>query len=338
MSELIFLNKEVVKVDNRMWALFVNLSFNMWLPKNDGIVFDDDFWSYIVEKAAKSGVNTIILDVGDGVKFDSHPEISLHDAWDRERVSREIKRLKTLGIKLIPKLNFSTGHCYWLGEYNRMISSKLYYEMCRDVISELYDIFEAPDYIHIGMDEEVIEFASLSEYVVFRQGDLLMHDIKFLIDCVRNTGAKAMMWADGFFDHTDIFTKYIKPEDAILFPWYYLSFKKENYTPVDILPDADEQRKRGINYIEELPVKVNFRNKLPKLIQMGYDVFPCGSNWWHSDTNMEELVEYFENNATNEMQIKGYMTAPWKKTLPEYKIDFDESLDLLKKVKSKFDK
>ncbi len=320
-------------MNDKIWALFVNLSFNMWLPKNDGIVFNDDFWSYLVEKAAKSGVNTIVLDVGDGIKFDSHPEISLPDAWDRARVSKEIKRCSEFGIKLIPKLNFSTGHCFWLGKYNRMISSDEYYKVCRDLIEELYNIFEAPEYIHIGMDEEVIEFASLSEYVVFRQGELLMHDIKFLIDCVKSTGAAPMMWADCFLDHTDIFIKHIKPGDAILFPWYYLSFKKENYTPVDILPDASEHRANGINYVEDLPAKVNFRNKVPKLLEMGYQVIPCGSNWWHTDTNMSELVEYFTKNAPDKNQVKGFMTAPWKKTLPEFKGIFDEALDLLKKAK-----
>ncbi len=318
---------------NKIWALFVNLSFNMWLPKNDGIVFDDGFWSYLIKRASQSGVNTIVLDVGDGVKFDSHPEISLPDAWDRKRVSQEIKRCSDLGIKLIPKLNFSTAHCHWLGEYHRMTSSKVYYDMCRDIITELYDIFESPEYIHIGMDEEVIEFASMSEYVVFRQGELLMHDIKYLIECVKNTGAKPMMWADAFLDHTDDFIKHIKPSDAILFPWYYLSFKKENYTAVDILPDAEERKNAGIYYVEDLPDKVNFRNKIPKLMELGYSVLPCGSNWWHSDTNLSELVEYFNKNAIDNNQVYGYMTAPWKKTLPEFKDIFDEALDLLKKAK-----
>ncbi|MBQ1229154.1 MAG: uracil permease, partial [Firmicutes bacterium] len=41
-----------------------------------------------------------------------------------------------MGITIIPKLNFSTNHDVWLGEYSRMVSTSIYYGVCRDLIND----------------------------------------------------------------------------------------------------------------------------------------------------------------------------------------------------------
>ena len=63
-------------------------------------------WTYILEESVRVGMNTIILDIGGGIEFGSHPEIATKGAWRRSRVRQEVKRCKELGIALIPRLNF----------------------------------------------------------------------------------------------------------------------------------------------------------------------------------------------------------------------------------------
>ena len=152
-----------MKNNQKMWGLLVHLSNSEWRIKYDRLNFDDEVWEYITDESQKIGINTIVLDVGDGIRFDSHPEICAENAWSKERVKEEIEKCRQKGISLIPKLNFAAIHDIWLGDYHRMVSSPIYYKVCADLIKEVYDIFDSPEYIHIGMDEEHIRNMEKSE-------------------------------------------------------------------------------------------------------------------------------------------------------------------------------
>ena len=123
--------------NEKMWAMLVHLSINV-SERHDAESFsdnfDDTFWDYVVEEAAKSGINTIVLDVNDGVEFGSHPEIAKEGCWTRRKMRKEIARCKELGITLYPKLNFSSTHSHWLGEYRKKTSTTEYYQVCNDLI------------------------------------------------------------------------------------------------------------------------------------------------------------------------------------------------------------
>ena len=214
-----------------MWGLLVPLSKN-WEPTQCGPMFDDSVWEAVVEQAAKSGINTIIFDLLDGFCYGSHPEIALETAWSRERLRREIERLKALGIQAIPKLNFSATHDGWLKEYERMLSTPVYYKVCRDLITEVAEIFDHPRYIHLGMDEENPKCAKASQLAVYRHKELLWHDLQFYFDCVRDTGARPWIWADPRFEYPEEFSKHVKSGDVVLSPWMYSAIKKEHYTPI----------------------------------------------------------------------------------------------------------
>ena len=137
------------------------------------------------------------MDVGDGIQYASHPEISLSNAWSKKRVRDEVKRCRDKGIALIPKLNFSTGHCFWLGEY-----------------------------IHLGIDEENYEMGVGNDLVVVRQSDLYWHDLRFLLDSVIETGAKPWIWSDSIFEHPEEFKKCVEPGEVLISPWYYHALDK----------------------------------------------------------------------------------------------------------------
>ena len=185
-------------MNKKIWAILVHLSMSQWAQKYDTLEFDDGMWDYIVEESEKTGINTIVLDVGDGIELGSHPEIACKGAWSRSRLRRELERCRSKGIDLIPKLNFATIHDVWLGQYHYMVSTPTYYRVCRDLIKEVYELFDRPKYIHIGMDEEDEKHAKMSaiDLAVYRKGELYWHDIRFLVDCVKDTGA--MPWMSAF--------------------------------------------------------------------------------------------------------------------------------------------
>ena len=78
-----------------LWATLVHLSTNMWFEKGNTrgnspktwrqpaspvLRWDRQTWETYLLKLKESGVNTIILDVGDGIVYQSHPEIAVEGA------------------------------------------------------------------------------------------------------------------------------------------------------------------------------------------------------------------------------------------------------------------
>lgn len=328
---------------DKMWALLVHLGTDLWATKYcyDCLTFDDNLWDSILEQCKDAGINTIVLDIANGIEYATHPEIATKGAWTRKRVREEILKCKEMGISLIPKLNFATPHCIWLGEYSKMISTKQYYHVVNDLIKEVYELFDHPEYIHLGMDEEDAKHVKSHELAIYRQGELYWHDLRYFIDCVQDTGAKAWIWSCALFDHPEEYKAHIGAEDAVLSPWYYNAFRKEHWTPISSRQEyvtyynEGEYAKMGIEFVEEDPFLVNFRKVALPLMKEGYRYIPCASVANKCDYNTEDLLEYFKENAPDE-QVLGFITAPWVPTIKEYEDEFYDSIRFLKEAKNKF--
>lgn len=301
---------------DKIWGIQVQLYTS---AVKNSLVFDDDMWEDIVADSARIGLNTIILEVDNCIQYPSHPEISLPDAWDSARVHAEVERCRKVGIALIPQMNFSASHDQWLGDYARMVSSKPYYALLKDLIQDAYELFEHPEYIHIGMDEEDYNHQSRRDFICFRQGKLYWHDLRYLIDCVSDTGARPWIWACPLFDHPEEFKTYIGAGKAILSPWYYNAFRQEHLTPVESRAEyvtyynEGRYKEMGIRWVEQDPFLVNFRNVALPLLKDGYEYVPCASVFNRCIYNHADLMEYFKINAPDE-QILGYISAPWIST------------------------
>lgn len=332
----------------KIWSLLVYLSENQWQNKENygvkkPIRFCDDFWNYILEESAKCGINTIVLDVGDGIKFSSHPEIAAPGAWEKERVAKEVKKCRDLGISLIPKLNFSSAHDMWLGKYSRMISTDIYYKVCTDLIKETYELFEKPKYFHLGMDEENAQIVKNHQLAIYRQGDLLISDIKYLIDYTKSLGTMPWIWSSPLFAYPEKYMEIISPDDAIISPWHYNAIRKEHWTPIEtrseyvVYYNEGEYAKMGIKFVEEDPFLVDVMNKAIPLSKHGYKYVPCASVFNRCDYNHNDLIEYFRDNMPDE-QLLGFMSAPWMATVPEKenKLFYEETFKFYKEAKDKF--
>lgn len=305
----------------KLWGLLVHLSMDFsaskkWkdLPLSEH--FDKELWADCVDRAQDARMNAIVLEVINGIEYKSHPEISRPDAHSQEWIKEQVKLCRDKGITLIPKLNFSTTHDMWLGEYARMVSTSTYYKVVKDLIEEVYELFDRPPYFHIGMDEEDNKHQARRDYVVYRQGELYMHDLRYLVDCVKALGATPWFWSCPLFDMTEAFTKEFKPDELVLSPWYYNAFRREHWTPVESRAEyvayynEGDYAKMNIRFVEEDPFLVNFRAKALPLMEQGYCYIPCASVYNRCDWNTVDLMEYFRDNGIDR-QIFGYISAPW---------------------------
>lgn len=285
--------------DNLMWGVLLHLSYNMWEDRIDPeredrgyrpfLRFDEDLWTELLDRMKDSGVNTLVIDLGDGIDYESHPEISVENAWSVKRLREELERVRSLGIEPIPKLNFSTCHDAWLGEYSRCVSTEVYYMVCRDLIGEVISLFDSPRFFHLGMDEETARHQRFSEYVVIRQFDLWWHDLLFLVGQVEKNGSRAWVWSDYAWDKPDLFYENM-PKSVLQSNWYYGSeFNPDNGY---IKPYSDLEAK-------------------------GYDQVPTGSNH-SSGENLGLTVEYTKKLISPE-HLFGFLQTPWRPTLLEFR-------------------
>ena len=333
----------------KIWALYAKMCNNMWSDiQEDKIEFDEDFWRYIVDGAVKAGFNTIMLDVGDAVKFKSHPELAVEGSWEPEKMIAEVRRCRELGIELVPRINFSSAHNFWMKDWRRMTSSEPYYRFCRDVLKDIYEAFDGPSLIHFGYDEEVplcCQHEGL-EYSVMRAGKLLTHDFRFLVDEIKKLGATPWCAHDLLWEHTEDYLRDIDPkENVIQSPWYYLGLRKEHFTPIPQFNDdgtENEAYKKGIRYREEDPFMRNatdywFGGEALKKLELGFKYMPMASNYI-SDHNIDDMLWYFKTNAPDE-QIVGYFIANWNlrgRTVWENKEAYDKHFAAFAAAKKKY--
>ena len=281
------------------FGILVHFGENMWgdLRAQTTLQFDRDVWNNIIEKCIEEGLDTIVLDLGEGVVYPSHPEIAIPGAWTAEETKREVARLKSLGIRILPKLNFSAVHDAWLGIYERMVSTPVYYQVCKDLIEEAYEMFEHPEFIHIGMDEETPHHADDPEYsyITLRLGDLWVKDCNYIIDCVKATGAACHMWQSTFVFNEEAYDAI--PNDVVVGSSHYYAHNKEKWHKISEQSEWEREyyatrflQRNGysIEYIEEDPVLELKMEGRKKLVEKGFPVAIVTTNIFIKDNEIDE--------------------------------------------------
>ena len=302
-----------------IWANLLQLSTNMWgdrkrpkgVPESEGsyfhdtLQFDDDLWDELLGRMVEAGVNMVVIDLGDGVKYASHPEIAVKGAWTRAKLGRELRKLRKLGLEPIPKLNFSACHDAWLGRYSRMVSTTAYYEVCKNLIAEVIELFDRPRFFHLGMDEETFGHQRRLEYVLVRQHDLWWHDMLFYCNQVKRGGVRPWVWSDYIWDHGDEFLGRM-PKSVLQSNWYYdLSFNP----------------------------KVKYVKPYLDLEAHGYDQIPTGSNWAAAD-NFERLVSFCTRRIAPQ-RLLGFLQTPWKPTTKQHRQVHLEAIDKVARARAR---
>ena len=329
---------------DKKWGLLVHLGRNMWgdLRAQTEVHFDMDVWNDFVDHCEANGLNMIIMDVGEAVEWESHPELSIKGAWSKELVKSEVLRLREKGIELIPKLNFSKTHDAWLGVYSRMVSTPEYYKVTKELIEEVYEMFLHPSIIHIGMDEENWKHATEGDrsVIMFRSSALQVNDTNYFIECVENLGAKCHMWHDPYCNVKEEDAERIK-KSVIPEVWMYYSYLKENWTLISEQDDevkdfyANEFVRRygyTIEYVEESPSVLNAIKLLEKFFEEKRHFFLATSNLYIKNCETD-AIEFVRRNNPDLSLLDGMIGAPWGGMVPERKELLWEAVELVGKAR-----
>lgn len=334
----------------KMWELLAH--FGEWDDNEilGTLNFDRDVWNRVVEECVKYRIDTIFLDCGEAIRFKTYPEFAVEGSWEPEEVTREVRRVREMGVQIMPKLNFSAAHDPWAQEYGRSkISTPEYYTMCRKVIQELYDIFDSPEYIHLGLDEESPDVATPENH--FRAGEALLKDYAYLVDCVRETGATPCMWNSPFLYDKKAYDYFGR--DVIIYSEMYYTYKKEDWTSIENQMDIVKNYYRDafprrdfykdyvanygdvpIQYIEQDPVVSRTIRKREEYVAHGYQVVVATSNIFIRNNDWA-TVEYYHDSDI-EHGIAGYIACPWRPTNKEYEEAILEEIRLLGEAREAF--
>lgn len=304
------------KKDDFIWAVLLHFGTNMWCDQpiaryetgedlskltdedlalntaSDRLRCDETVWRRFTERMSKGGLNMVVIDVGEGLRLTSHPELAVKGSWAIDRFRAELARLRGLGLEPIPKLNFSAAHDIWLKDYSRMLSTPEYHRVCADVITEVAEIFDKPRFFHLGYDEENWKCQRFNLHAAVRQGELWWSDFLRISGVVEKLGIRPWIWSDYCWgDNKDEFIRRM-PKSVLQSNWYYGEGFMES--------KQEKSRMRAQRFID--------------LSEAGFDQIPCGSNYG-TDANFGKLVRFCDKEVVSE-RLMGYLMAPWFFTVP----------------------
>ena len=300
-------------------GVLLHWGHNMWgeaLPKgvtsvkggrlcNDHCKFEDALWNKLVDRMVEKKMNLVVIDLGEFPIYPSHPELQVKGSRSPDWIRGEVRRLKSLGLEPVPKLNFSTAHDAWLKFYGRMVTTEPYYKVCRDVIRDAAEMFDHPRFLHIGYDEE--RASHQHGYQVVRTDEVWWHDFLWFVKTVEDAGMRPWMWSDYGWKHPEFVEKC--PKSVVQNNWYYDEWL-DGFDLAAMKPDAKSRP------LVELFLKLD---------KAGYDQVPCASPWMSPDREkvkasndgcMADMVKFCRANLSPD-RLKGYLMAPWAG-------DFDE--------------
>lgn len=143
----------------------------------------------LVNRMADVGLNLLIVDPKDGIRYASHPELARHYTQPSEVLTELVQYARDLGLEVVIKLNFSQSgrhrHNHWMSPHHELFDGREYWSCGFDIIDELVTAAKPERFFHIGMDEDHE-----------RSTRLYVEAIKTLCENVRSHGLQPIMWND----------------------------------------------------------------------------------------------------------------------------------------------
>lgn len=290
-----------------IWAFLIHLSWHEWddpSSKPWGLYLepgwkdenetDIEVWDKVIVQLPQYGINTVLIDIGDALQYDTHPEISAPDAWSKAFLRKKLDEIRKLGMTPIPKLNFSTCHDAWLKIYGRMVSTPMYYQVCADLIKEVCEVFDHPTLFHLGMDEETDYYQRNNEMTICRHGELWEHDFEFLCAECEKYGARPWIWSSFLtkFHREYLETKCSK--NVLMSTGYYRKIENKK----------EDQK--------VLPQDIIGYEQIGVLSELGFEQVVLCSTFAYKNSTLQMLR--LAKEKVDLSRLKGFMTAPWLKT------------------------
>ncbi len=143
----------------------------------------------VIDAMAKAGLNLLVIDPKDGVRYASHPELTRPYSQDIGVLRDLVARAAGHGIEVAIKLNFSQSglhqHNHWFRPHNNLFDSAEYWRLAFEVIDELIQTVRPLRFFHVGMDED--HWRSYRQYV---------DAIKTLRAGLEKRGLRTLIWND----------------------------------------------------------------------------------------------------------------------------------------------
>lgn len=197
------------------------------LVKDTEKPFDSETAYTIIQEMAAAGMNTLIIDCGDAIEYQSHPELKRHYTRPMSALKALADKARKLKIEVIPKLNFSQSrfyqHNHWMYPHNEVVNRRdifdlpEYWRIAFELIDELTSSAKPERFFHIGLDEDTDRAPSLFAAAA-----------NLLADGLKEKGLRTVMWRDiridtrglVFSEKQDIVEDLIA-RDMILQVWNY---------------------------------------------------------------------------------------------------------------------
>ena len=315
-----------------IWTYFIQLGHNMWREPDsliegrgplitqatgryrETMYTDRKVWRDVIDFLPSCGFNAVIVDVGEGMQYDAYPELSIPGAWSKEELRAEVVRMRAMGLEPIPKLNFSSYHDAWLREYAWMKGTAKYYEVVKELIDEVAEIFAPVKYFHLGMDEESVP-NHRKGITIIRCNDLWYHDLYYYIDCIEKHGARPLLWGSYYRFNKDTFAQKM-PKDCIL---------------VDNSFERVAKNETDGRYVHE-----GF-NAVVERSRLGYDqLLDCSV--WACKQNVAQAVLLARDEGLFDEHLLGLLASPWAKTTVDNSYALLDMAHRLKYAKPLFEK
>lgn len=221
-----------------------------------GVPLDKAYW--MVNEAKRSGLNTIVVLVSDGVVLQNSPWSIRKGAWSRDEFKAWVRHAQGKGIQVIPELQLLTHQEKFLqdGHPDVMLnaytydaeSEKIYPKYVYPLIDELIELI-SPKAIHIGHDE-VAGLNAHAQRKWLKAGQAVLSAEWFYQDTVRlhdylaKRGIETGMWGDMLISpdefpemkpkhlhgRTEGYGKALRqklPKDIVICDWHYADDQKE---------------------------------------------------------------------------------------------------------------
>ena len=157
-----------------IWAMMQHLGYNMWHDEaiwrgpgrmkwsnfcRDTMMCQDVSWKLRMKRLLEpgSGTNTLVIDVGEGVVYPSHPEIAIKGSWSAEKLNKEVKRRsKVIGVFPNPASAIRLMGSFLMEENDRWAAMhKVYYSpACKKLESR------APALVAIAHEQRRLRLAA----------------------------------------------------------------------------------------------------------------------------------------------------------------------------------
>lgn len=120
--------------------------------------FNLDVGLQVIDAMAEAGLNLLLIDPKDGVRYAAHPELTRSYSQDVDVLRRLCERAAQYSIETAIKLNFSQSpvhqHNHWFRPHNDLFDTPEYWKLAFEIIDELLETVKPPRFFHVGMDED----------------------------------------------------------------------------------------------------------------------------------------------------------------------------------------